>query len=409
VTAATPPDRPNRQGSLLVEGWRHIPHSYAITNQFLGLEMVNRPGLRFAHRDAPRSDRWKPTPGLFTPQQEETIRNIPAPTPEERFDAVLRLTFPYDCRPSGARRTLVFGTAEWRAVPHLHIVGGRPLPAALKQSDALVVTSSRWSRDGFLASGAAPERVAVVPLGVDPTLYRPLDDGERRAALRRRFKLDGFTFLTIGAMTGNKGVGVLLKAFAALLERHPDATLLAKGLDDFYGARANMLAGARELTDRERARVLPRFLYIGAPLSFQGMAELYQAADAYVSPYLGEGFNMPVLEAAACGLPVICTNGGSTDDFTTPDFSLRIASTTRAIVPYPQLPDFVGTALKPDLDHLIDLMTQAIERPDIGARARRAGPAFVSANFTWRHSVDRLLDIAFGDAPGAAEDARPTG
>lgn len=400
-----PPTAPPHRNSLLVEGWRFIPHSYAIVNQFQGLEMAARSGLRFAHRDVPHTDRWKPVAGLFAPDQEQAIRAFPAPLPEERFDTVLRIAFPYDYRPSDARRTLVFGTAEWREVSYLNVTGRIPLRTALEGSDALVVTPSRWSRDGFIASGAPPERVVVVPHGVDSGLYRPAPDEERRAVLRRKLGLSGFTFLTIGSMTTNKGIGLLLKAFAALLERHPDATLLAKGLDGFYGARDNLLSGARELTDRERERLRPRLLYIGTPLPFQGMAELYQAADAYVSPYLGEGFNMPVLEAAACGLPVICTRGGSTDDFTTPDFALHIDSTMVPFVPYRQFPDIVGCALRPSLEHLVALMIQAVEQPEIAARARRAGPDFVAAGFTWRHAVDRLLDVAFGSGESAGVTA----
>lgn len=395
-----------RQGSLLVEGWRFIPHSYAIVNQFQSLEIAGRPNLRFAHRDVPYIDRWKPVKGLFAPSQEQAIRAFPEPDPEESFDAVLRVAFPYDYRPSGARRTLVFGTAEWRGVSRLNVAGGLPLRSALERSDALVVTPSRWSRDGFIASGAPPERVVVVPHGADPHLYRPVSE-ERRAVLRQKLGLNGFTFLTIGSMTANKGIGLLLKAFAALLERYPDATLLAKGLDDFYGARDKMLIGARELTDRERERIQPRFFYIGNPLSFQGMAELYQAADAYVSPYSCEGFNMPVLEAAACGLPVICTRGGPTDDFTTPDFALRIDSTMESIVPYPRFPDIVGHALRPDFEHMVALMAQAMDEPDIVARARRAGPAFISAGFTWRHAVDRMLDAAFGAPPAEMPGESP--
>jgi glycosyltransferase involved in cell wall biosynthesis len=56
-----------------------------------------------------------------------------------------------------------------------------------------------------------------------------------------------------------------------------------------------------------------------------GMAELFQAADVFVSPYKAEGFNMPALEAAACGTLVVATKGGATDDFLRPEFSLPIA------------------------------------------------------------------------------------
>jgi len=401
-----PSTPPLRQGSLLVEGWRFVPHSYAIVNQFQSLEMAGRPSLRFAHRDVPYIGRWKPVEGLFPPSEEKAIRAFPKPHPEENFDAVLRVTFPYDYRSSGFRRTLVFGTAEWRGVSHLSVAGQIPLRAAMERSDALVVTPSRWSRDGFIASGAPPERVAVVPHGVDPHLYCPAPE-ERRAVLRRKLKLNGFVFLTVGSMTENKGIGLLLKAFAALIERYPDAMLLAKGLDDFYGAHDRILVSARELTDRERERIRSRFLYIGTPLPFQSMAELYQAADAYVSPYLCEGFNMPVLEAAACGLPVICTRGGPTDDFTTPDFALRIDSAMESIAPYRHRPDIVGYALRPHFEHLVTLMAQAMDEPEIVARARRTGPAFISAGFTWRHAVDRMLDVAFGPLPAAAQGELP--
>ena len=54
------------------------------------------------------------------------------------------------------------------------------------------------------------------------------------------------------------------------------------------------------------------------------MSELYGSCDAYVSPYRAEGFNIPSLEAAACGIPVILTSGGSTDDYYHPSFALKI-------------------------------------------------------------------------------------
>ena len=60
----------------------------------------------------------------------------------------------------------------------------------------------------------------------------------------------------------------------------------------------------------EKQRMLVNLRYNGAPLSFREMALLYQAADVFVSPYRAEGFNIPALETAACGLPVICTRGG---------------------------------------------------------------------------------------------------
>ena len=50
----------------------------------------------------------------------------------------------------------------------------------MTESDFVVLTPSQWSRDGFIESGGDPERIVVVPLGVEPDLYHPLREEERR-------------------------------------------------------------------------------------------------------------------------------------------------------------------------------------------------------------------------------------
>ena len=65
--------------------------------------------------------------------------------------------------------------------------------------------------------------------------------------------------------------------------------------------------------------VLASLTHRGACLN--GVGPRLQAADVYVSPYHAEGFNLPVLEAVACGIPVVVSAGGSTEDFTHPAFA----------------------------------------------------------------------------------------
>ena len=174
-----------------------------------------------------------------------------------------------------------------------------------------------------------------------------------------------------------------------------------KGLDALYSSKDFLLKQAEELTPDEADRVRERLTYIGETLNFQEMARLYQVADAYVSPYLAEGFNMPCLEAAACGAVVICTEGGSTDDFTRPEFTLPIQSTAQEI---PCDPGTFGRILRPSYEHLLYQMTTAVERDDFRAEARVAGPAFVRENFTWKHAVGKLVDIVFPDHVSAGQD-----
>jgi len=377
--------------SVLVEGWRFIPHSYAIVNAHQLLELRKSPRVLLRHRDKPFAvPEWRPVTGLLDADEERAIAEVPEPARGERPDVIYRISYPYDFSEPAQARLCVFGTAEFGRVPDFYLTGAPSLREAMRQSDTIVVTSSRWSRDGFLEDGADPDRVFVIPLGVDPETFRPLPDDERQA-LRERLGFRDFTFLTVGRMGRNKGISSLLKAFAALAERYPEVRLALKGVDAIYPSRDLMMQEAAGLTAAERQRVNERLIYFGGSLSEREMAALYQASDVYVTPYLAEGFNLPALEAAACGLPVICTRGGPTDDFTAPEFGLRIESRRRAEE------EVRGWVLEPDQDHLLHLMRSVLEDPSICAQAFVAGPRFVHSRFTWKHAADRLLEVLAND------------
>jgi len=378
--------------TLLIEGWRFIPHSYAVVNQFQCLEMLRRPEVRLLHRDMPyHRDYWRPVSGCLDPQSEALLRAIPAPTENDRIDAIYRITFPYNLSPASVPRCCVFGTAEFGYVPPRFIAGQHPLAQALAMSNSMIVTPSNWSRDGFLGSGADASRVAVIPLGFDPQIFHPLAN-EARQALRRQAGWDGFWFLSLGTMTGNKGVKLLLKAFAAVAARHPQVKLCLKGLDSLYGSKQMLEQQLDELTPAEVALIEPRCHYLGGTMSFRDVAMLYQMADAYVAPYCAEGFALPVLEAIACGCPVICTAGGPTDDFTTTDFALRINSHVEST---PEADGSNRRLVIPHPDSLLRHMLTVVEQPAFVTHARLAGLQFVKRGFTWKSVVDRMLALLF--------------
>jgi glycosyltransferase involved in cell wall biosynthesis len=148
------------------------------------------------------------------------------------------------------------------------------------------------------------------------------------------------------------------------------------------------LSGFPEAT---RQFLAARTSYIGSVLSMADMANMYRAADCYVSPYRAEGFNMPPLEAAACGTPVICTGGGATDDFMEEPFALKISASPRKLESDQRMQEF----LEPDLDHLVVLMRRAVEDSGWREQAGQAGVAHVTAGFTWDRITDRLCDVLF--------------
>ncbi len=384
---------------IIVEGWRFIYHSYCVANQFQLLEMMNRSRgqIELFHRDMPYIDAaWETKTSLFDRPNETLLRSIPSPAVNQSADVTLRMHCPWDFAASSSAETWVFAATEWGIVTRsvLDAIGVRSIVQTPVNSQVKIITPSAWSKAGLIRSGVEADRIAVVPLGVDPQIYYPAT-GDRRQSLRDNFGWSNyFIFLNIGGQTDRKGIRPLLKAFAAVVDKYPHARLVLKGSELLYPSRDEIAEACRVvLDDAERARVLPRLIYTGTQLSFAQVAELYQAADVYVSPYLAEGFNLPVLEAAACGLLVICTAGGPTDDFTRSDFALRIESKFTAVV----VEGETLFMLAPEWEHLTDLMLIAIEQPGIAANARVAGPGFVAEHFSWRCGVDRLFEVIGGD------------
>lgn len=389
---------------FLVEGWLSAPHSYTTVNQFQCLALLGRSGLQLFHREQPLAHGWQPIAGQLDSERSRRLAQIPAPDGDP-VDGLLRIDSPYRLEPDPiARRSLVFATAEFGKLHHEYwqwmgcaqktdkwaVAGG--------DRGAVVLTPSAWSRQGLIHSGAAPDQVVVLPHGVDPQIYHPLAAADR-SALRRAWGWEGCqVLLNVGGTIPRKGGDLLILALGAVMERSPQLRWVLKANDAVYGrdrGRAAWVKQVRSLLPSDRAqRLLDRTIYLNKFLSYQDMAKLYQAADGYVSPYRAEGFNLPVLEAIGCGLPVICTQGGPTDEFTDPAFTLPIAS---QLIEQPvQYADGVSETVwmwEPDCDALIDCLETWLDRPQWHKAARAAGPAWVQSRFTWDHAVDKLLSL----------------
>jgi glycosyltransferase involved in cell wall biosynthesis len=112
-----------------------------------------------------------------------------------------------------------------------------------------------------------------------------------------------------------------------------------------------------------------------------------------------------VLEAAACGLPLIVTRGGPTDDFVTDAFARRIHATvhlrevsaTKYITAAPGEEAGIAT-LEPDFDHLVAEMAAAIRDPAWRRAASVAAAAHVHARFGWDQVTEHLVDGLWGGA-----------
>lgn len=397
-----PPDWPPegmrtlRMLTLVIEGWRAYAQSHSIVNQFQCLELLKRGDVRLFHVEAPQPPpgflkvgSWKAAKGLLPAASEAALAAIPEPPPGLVPDATFRMAFPFDFSPAVQGRTFVFAVAEGRRLHDYMIAGHRPLPEALG-AGVNVVTPSSFSRARLIASGVPADRVVVVPHGVDTQVFRPSGDTERTLQRRRRgFAPDDFVFLNVGALYDRKGIPSLLRAFAEIAARHENARLVLKGIDSVYGSRAAVAAMMAQLSQAQRLAMQGKVSYRGGELSYSDLADLYRSADVLVSPYQLEGFNMPVLEAIACGLPVICTAGGPTDDFTLGEFAWRIDSELVAL-------DNGSERLVPNPVHLLQLMEKAMEERSFRARAAAAGPGFAAQNYSWAKVTDCLVKVLDG-------------
>ena len=388
----TSPDCTQATHSLIVEGWRLLPHSYAIVNQWQLLSLSRRTDVVLKVIDAPLCHQWwERQDGIFEPQAEQILKSIGSAAAGENADLLLRISYPLDFAPSHSRQTVVFGTSEHQTIRRDQCRDYRAYQQFRQRlgppSGVKAVTPSRWSAEGFYKSGFRTDQVVVVPHGVDIETFHPMPDLRSRVRNKLSLVESDFVFLSVGAITPNKGIDLLLRAFAQVSRKFPQARLVLKGLNPLHQSKEHLLKIMRKLPPSDQESVIRKLRYFGNSFSNRQMALLYQVADSYVSPYRAEGFNIPVLEAAASGIPVICTEGGATDDFVTETFARKIESARRSNSVEGQ----EHVWLEPNIEHLIALMTSAIEDNAWCALAAKAGPQHVEANYTWDRVVATLV------------------
>jgi D-inositol-3-phosphate glycosyltransferase len=151
--------------------------------------------------------------------------------------------------------------------------------------------------------GAEPGRIAVVPCGVDTSLFRPGD----RAEARRRLGLDGRPLvLYVGRLEPIKGLDILFDAMGSLRAGGLPVELLVVGGD----TDESRMGYEVQLRQGLQARALGASVHFLGPQAQDVLREYYVAADVTVLPSYYESFGMVALEAMACASPVVGTRVG---------------------------------------------------------------------------------------------------
>jgi glycosyltransferase involved in cell wall biosynthesis len=169
-----------------------------------------------------------------------------------------------------------------------------------QRAQRIQAISHSTARDVAETFGIAPDKIDVAPPGCDFTRFHPLPDDEI-AAFRQAQGLPDRFWLFIGTLEPRKNLVTLLQAYAALTpaDRLPLVIAGGKGWD--YEPIFEAVERYR-LTDSVR---FPGFL------SADALPLWYNSAEAFVYPSVFEGFGIPVLEAMACGTPVLVSDATS--------------------------------------------------------------------------------------------------
>ena len=167
-------------------------------------------------------------------------------------------------------------------------------------SDAVVASNDEEARQLMSLYGAPPERVRVVPPGVDHAFFAP---GERSQA-RRALGLppEGRMLLFLGRIQPLKGADLAVGALAEL-DRFPDAFLVVAGGPS---GPAGEVEVARIRAQARRAGVERRVFWF-PPQPHELVSTFCRAADVCLVPSRTESFGLVALEAAACGVPVVAS------------------------------------------------------------------------------------------------------
>jgi alpha-1,3-rhamnosyl/mannosyltransferase len=259
--------------------------------------------------------------------------------------------------------------AYTRGVWRLYATAFRPWAGLLARRAAAVITDSEQSRLELISVlGLRPARIHAIPIGIGDE-FRPGFPPQAVASAVARYGIHGPYLLSVGNFLPHKNLPRLVEAYSTLPQaRRDQIRLVMAGTPGGQGP-------ARPVNQATLLRLgvlLPGFI---AP---EDLPLLYAGATALVCPSLAEGFGLPVLEAMACGTPVVCARAGA-------------------------LPEVAGDAalyVEPtDVESIVAGLKRILEdaalRRDLSARGLARARLFEACKTTAR-LVDLLEEIAAG-------------
>lgn len=237
----------------------------------------------------------------------------------------------------------------------------------IKRRAARIVTVSEFSRREIAENyGIDPERIAVVPNGIDHALYRPMSDLEAVDERLRRYRLAKPFFLVIGRLEAKKNIAALVRAFAEFKTRRgvgDPHKLVLVGIPGF---------GYEEIKRAKNGSGVKGDIIETGYVPEADVPALLNAAEALIHPSWYEGFGIPPVAAMAVGCPVLSSTAGSLPEIIGSDAALYFS---------PDQPEA-----------MVKAMNDLVSDYNLREKLRTAG-IMRAVTYTWQSTAAGLLPI----------------
>lgn len=306
---------------------------------------------------------------------------VPWVTRNKNLDIIFnpKFTIPFFHR---AKKIWVFHGSEWFVIPevfqwHDQLYTKLVVPLYCKRADAFISVAEAVKQDALRFVKLDANKIFTIHNGYDPEKFYFIDDAERLQAVRAKYHLPEKFILWVGQIGTRKNITRLLQAFAQIAHEFPHDLVFAGE----QRKKQNSKEALSQIATIKQLGLENRIKFLGW-VEHTDLPAIYRLAELFAFPSIYEGFGIPLIEAMACGCPIL---------------------TATTCAP-PEVVDGAGYLVDPlDVGAIAEGMRTVLRDPAL--RAKMIARGLVRAkDFSWEKCARQVLAVfaAVGGASAAA-------